>query len=216
MADRLSLYNGALRLCRERRLASLTEERHPRRLLDDAWGDGAQGGSVRRCLELGQWTFATRTAKIAFDPDVAPEFGHRYAFSQPDDMIRPVAICIDEYFLDPLLQYADERRFWYASIDTIYVKWVSNDPAYGGDIGAWPETFVKLVEADLANEIVFTLTEDAATRAYVEKALSDAKLEAKSRDAMNRPTVMPPQGSWNQARRGGSRTRSSYWNGEMR
>jgi hypothetical protein len=213
MTDQLSLYNGALRLCKERRLASLTENRHPRRLLDDAWGDGARTGSVARCLEAGQWTFATRTGRIDATPDIAPDFGYRHAFTQPEDMVRPVAICQDEFFKDPLLDYSDERQIWYAPISTIYVKWVSNGDTYGADLSLWPQSFVDLVEADLAMEIVYTLTESADARAAVEKAYERQKVKAASMTAMNKPTSYPPEGGWNRARRGWGSNRQSGWNG---
>lgn len=215
MTDQLSLYNGALRLCQDRRLASLTENREPRRLLDDAWGDGATSGSVARCLEIGQWTFAMRTGMIDYTPDIEPEFGYRYAFTQPDDMVRPSAICLDEYFRIPLLDYADERGHWYAPIPTIYARWVSNSDTYGADMGLWPQSFVQLVEADLANEIVATLTEDKEIRLFVQKALEKAEKKAKSRDAMNNPTKLLPEGSWNRSRRGNENRRSG-WNGQTR
>jgi hypothetical protein len=213
MTDRLSLYNGALRLCKERRLASLTENRHPRRLLDDAWGDGATSGSVARCLEAGQWTFATRTGQIEATPDIAPDFGYRNAFTQPEDMVRPVAVCQDEFFKDPLLEYSDERGIWYATVSTIYVKWVSNHATYGADLSLWPQSFVDLVEADLAMEIVYALTESADTRASVERAHGKALKKAASITAMNKPTAYPPEGGWNRARRGYASTRQSGWNG---
>lgn len=216
MASQLSLYNGALRLCEERRLASLTENREPRRLLDDAWGDGATSGAVKHCLELGQWTFATRSARVDYDPGIAPDFGYRYAFPKPEDFVRTTALCSDEFFEDPLLQYKDERAVWFAPIPIIYVSWVSNDPTYGGDMGAWPESFSKLVEAYLANEIVRSLSQEASVRDKVEADFAKAKASAESIDAQNRPTALMPMGGWVRNRHGRSGYRRSRWNGEYR
>ena len=56
MTDRLSLYNDALLLCGERALTSLSEDREPRRLLDQIWNSGG----VNVCLAEGQWFFAMR------------------------------------------------------------------------------------------------------------------------------------------------------------
>lgn len=201
MTTQLSLYNGALRLCKERKLASLSESREPRRLLDDAWGDGATGGVVKLCLEMGQWTFATRTQQVTYSPSVEPTFGYRYAFDQPTDMVDVCAICSDEYLRQPLLDYTDERHYWYANIDTIYVSYVSSDASYGGDLSLWPETFIRLVEAQLADEIVGNLT--SGNGDAVSKALQKAKTEARSGDAMRKPTRFMPEGSWNRSRRYG-------------
>lgn len=214
MPTQLSLYNGALRLCKERKLSSLSENNEARRLLDDAWGDGGvTGGSVKHCLQLGQWDFAMRTAMVDYSPSVEPSFGYRYAFDQPEDMVRVAAVCQDEYFRSPLLQYTDERGYWYASLPTIYVKWVSNDSDYGLDLSQWPESFIKLVEAHLANEIVGNLTQSSSNLIdKVEKDFQRALTSARSLDAMNQPTKLLPQGGWVTARQGGH-NRGSRWSG---
>lgn len=201
-ATRLGLYNGALRLCKERKLSSLTENCKARRLLDDAWGDGSTTGVVRLCLEYGQWTFATRTQRLDYSPSVTPPFGYRRAFNQPDDMVDIIAVCQDEYLRIPLLAYADERHYWYADLDTIYVSYVSNDAGFGADLSLWPETFCKLVEAHLAEEIVGDLTGGDSKK--IEEALKDAERRARSGDAMRKPTRFMPEGSWNASRRWGN------------
>lgn len=201
MADKLDLYNGALRLCKDRKLASLTENREPRRLLDDAWGDGSTTGSVRRCLELGQWTFATRTQMLDASPSVQPDFGYRYAFDQPEDMVDVCGVYQDEYGSTPLLRYTDERHFWYAEITPIYVSFVSCAPQYGADLSLWPQTFADFVEADLANEIVGNLI--GADSQRVAASWKDRRLAATSGDAMRKPTKFAPPGSWVLSRRQG-------------
>ena len=39
--SKLTLFNDALRLCRERKLVALTDNREARHLLDAAWADGS-------------------------------------------------------------------------------------------------------------------------------------------------------------------------------
>ena len=210
----LSLYNGALRLLSERRLASISEAREPRRLLDDAWGDGSTSGAVKHCLQLAQWTFATRTVMIDSSPSVEPSFGYSYAFDQPTDMVKLSAICQDEYFKVPLTNYEDERRYWYAGIDPIYVRYVSNHTDYGADLSLWPESFVKVVEAYLALEICGNLTQDKSKRKDVADAFKEALAGAKSIDGANTPTRFMPTGRWEAARRGKSWNSRSLWNGQ--
>ena len=202
MTDQLSLYNGSLRLCKERKLVSLSENREPRRLLDAAWGDGQTNGAVKYCLEMGQWTFATRTVQIDYSPSVEPPFGYRYAFDQPEDLVKVTGVFTEEMSRLPLTDYADERHFWFAHLETIYVSYVSNSVEYGTDMSLWPEVFAKLVEAYLANEIVGNLTQGENAKAMVEKKWKEAKLQARSFNAMSRPTVFPPEGSWVGSRRG--------------
>lgn len=203
MATKLGLYSDALRLCGERKLASLSEDRKPRHLLDDAWGDGSTNGSVRRCLERGQWKHALRSIMLDYSPSIEPDFGYRYAFDQPEDMVKVAAVCSDEYFNSPLLAYADERHYWYADLDTIYVRYVSNDASYGADLSLWPQIFADLVAADLADQIVGDLT--GADSQKVAKELEKRLRQAQSDDAMRGPTAFPPMGGWASARLGGGR-----------
>lgn len=204
-ATKLGLYNGALRILQERKLASLSENREPRRLLDDAYGDGSTNGAVRYCLEMGQWTFATRTVQVDYSPSVTPSFGYDYAFDQPSDLVRTIAVCADEDCMVPLLRYSDERRYWYAYEQTLYVKYVSNHASYGADLSLWPENFAKLVEAYLAKEIAGNLTQGENKIILAERGWKEAKKEARSFDAMNKPTAFFPEGGWSASRRGRSR-----------
>lgn len=206
--SKLQIYNMALRLCKERKLAALTDNREGRKLLDDAWGDGSTTGSVRRCLEAGQWAFAIRTSLIDYSPSITPSFGYRYAFDQPTDMVRVAGIFQDEYCTTPLTNYTDERRYWYTDLQTIYVRYVSNNATYGGDLSLWPQMFADTVAADLAHEIVGNLTQGNDAKADVVKEWQYRMKEAKAIDAMNRPTQKLPRGAWLTARGGGDNYRS--------
>lgn len=196
--SRLLTYNNALRMCGERSLASLTESREPRRLLDDAWN----AGGVDSCLEQGQWNFAMRTSKIDYDTSVTPPFGYPYAFTKPEDWIRTAGVCTDEFFRNPLLDYTDEAGYWYAQLTSIYVRYVSNDDAYGNDLGRWPSTFSAFVDAYFAFEVVHKITQDKERIALVRKELRERKRDALNKDAMNDPTRFPAPGSWVRSRRG--------------
>ena len=154
--DKLKLYNDALLMCGDRSLSSLTEEREPRRLLDQAWAFGV----VDYCLEMGQWNFACRTQKLDYTPSITPDFGYRRAFTKPDDWIRTMGVCVDERFKIPLLAYVDEGGYWYSDYDQIYVRFVSNDVAYGNDLGLWPASFQELVSTYLASQVVYKISQD--------------------------------------------------------
>lgn len=198
MASQLSIYNGALRLLGERRLASLSEEREPRYLLDDVWDDNG----VRACLEMGHWNFATRTQKIEYDPSIQPDFGYRYAFGKPTDWIRTTAVCADEYFNVPITRYEDEASYWFADYDLIYVRYVSDDVGYGLNYAKWPKSFSMLVESYFANEIVNILTHSDSAVQRVERALQKALRAAAGNDASNQPQKILPSGRWVSSRLG--------------
>ena len=192
MTDRLSLYNDALTICGERHLASLTESREPRRLLDSVWDN--QG--VNACLERGQWKFAKRTVRLDYDADITTDYGYRRAFSKPTDWVLTSALCSDEYFNSPLLRYSHEAGYWYADIDEIFVKYVSNDEFYGNDLSLWPSTFSDYVAAHFAAKIIFKLTSDESKRESVIKWEKRQLTTAKSKDAMNQPQLFPAPGSF--------------------
>jgi hypothetical protein len=183
-------------MCGERKLATLTEAREPRYLLDQVWAEEG----VRRCLEEGQWNFAMRAVQVDYDPAVSPAFGYTRGFSKPTDWIRTAGLCSDEGFRTPLLQYVDELDYWYAYLDTIYVRYVSNDSSYGQDMSKWPITFAQYVAAYFASEVIIKISSDKERYQLVMNELRRRKRDALNKDAMNDPTTFPAKGSWVRAR----------------
>lgn len=198
MTDRLALYNDALRECGQRKLASLTEDTPPRYYLDDVW----DGGAVDHCLQQGLWNFAIRTVKFDFEPSIQPEFGYAHAFAKPDDFIRLVQIGSNGEFNPPLNAYEDERGYWWSHVDELFVRYVSNEETYGGDLSLWTPAFGKFVALYLACEIAPQLTASKPDREKLERRLRLARLDARSLDALEEPTRFPPEGSWKGARHG--------------
>jgi len=207
MTTQLSIYNSALRQCGERKIASLSENREPRRVLDSAWDDGL----ISYCLEQGLWNFAMRTVKLEYSPSVEPSFGYSRAFDKPTDHVRTAGLCSDEFFTCSLLQYTDEAGYWFAELDTIYVRYVSDDNAYGNDMSLWPQTFTKFVSAYLAGEVAERITGNRSKADEIKKEARKLLIDARSKDAMAEPTTTMPQGSWVSARqgRGGRRDRGN-------
>lgn len=205
MTTKLSIYNGALSLCGEGALLSaLTDDRPPRYFLDGVW----DRGGVDTCLRAGQWKFALRSIMVDYDPSVDPAFGYQYAFSQPEDFIRLAAISGNEYFDPPLASYADERHYWHANQETIYVSHVSNHATYGGDLSLWPSDFTRFVEAHFAVEICPQLSNAASRVEKLEKVRDKRLADALSVDAQAGPSKRFPTGSWILARTGGWGSRS--------
>lgn len=196
MADQLSIYNGALLIVGERFLASLTEEREPRRLLDFVWSDNG----VKECLEAGQWNFAMRSSQIDYDPAVEPDFGYNRAFSKPDDWVLTSSVCADEFFRSPLTRYVDEAGYWYSDMDTIFVRYVSNSVSYGMNMGLWPESFTRYVQSHFASRICLKTSGSDADHQRVMKHKERALLEARNRSAMTGPTTFSARGNWSLSR----------------
>lgn len=203
----LAIYNEALRLVGERALSSLSENREPRRLLDAAWNFNA----IDTALEQGQWKWALRPASLTYSPSVQPSFGFRYAFNQPEDMLRLSYFCEDERFRFPLLQYMDAGGYWFCDLDTIYIQYVSNDAAYGGDLSKWTNSFCKYFSACLAVEIAPRLTQAENRVQVLSKLMMERLLHAKSLDAMADPSKELPMASWEQSRYGSQTGRNGGW-----
>lgn len=202
MTTRLAIYNEALRLVQERTLNTLTDDMKSRRLLDGVWDNGG----IRDCLEQGLWNCAMRTVKIEYDPSIEPDFGYRRAFAKPTDWIRTAALSSDEYFTAPFDRYEDEAGYWFADIDILYVRFVSDDASYGGDLTKWPQSLFKAAAAHFAAEVAPSLTGGRSLVDDIEKKRDKRFAEARAKDAMNEPIRYIPRGSWSQAVMGGRRT----------
>jgi hypothetical protein len=198
VTTQLSLYNGALLLCKERFLSSLSEEREPRRLLDHVYSNGG----VKFCLEQAQWHFAMRTVMVDYESSIEPDFGYRRAFTKPTDWVLTSAVCEDEFFNAPLTRYFDESGYWYSDLDTIYVRYVSNDTDYGMDLNKWPESFREFVEAHFASKIIGKLSGSEEKTEEMLKLRQKLMLIAKNKSAMADSTKFPAPGSWSMARSG--------------
>lgn len=197
----LALYNEALiEHLGERPLASLAEDREPRRVLDAIW----DGGARKYCLEQGSWKFALRVAKLSYNPSITPAFGYRYAFSKPTDFVKIVKLCSDAHFQAPLLNYTEESNLWFTDNQEIYITYVSIDPLYGFDMSLWPETFAKYVAAYLAYRACSRIKQSATDKEAIGKEMKKLLVDARSKDAIQGPTQFLPQGRWVTVRGGSS------------
>lgn len=199
--NRLALYNIALFSLGERALASLTETREARSLLDDVYTRG--DGAVQFFLEQGLWNHAMRTVQIDKSSSSTPTFGLANAFDVPSDFIRLVQISAGEFFSDPLVRYEIEAAFIYADVDPIYLRYVSDSGDFGNDLSLWPETFTLWAGHWLGTQIAPALIPDLDAQFALRQAERRLLNDARSKDAMQEPPRFPPLGSWSRARLGG-------------
>ena len=199
MPTRLSIYNGALSILGERRLASLTDDVESRYKLDDVYDNEF----FDRLLQMGQWNFASRTIELLASPSVTPDFGYVHAFEKPEDFIRTMGVWYDEYQSNPCTRYADEGGFWYSDPEILYFQYVSNDSQFGADLSLWPANFTEMAEHYLAYKVAPRLT---GMDFDSDVLLGKWKLwlrDAKATDGMESPAKFAPEGSWTRSRRGG-------------
>jgi hypothetical protein len=200
MTDKLTLYNLALGHLAEGRLKSLTENREPRRVLDDYWDQ-----EVAYCLERKLWNFAYRAVQIDASNTVTPGFGFLFAFVIPDDWIRTRSFSAVPTFDPPLIQMKEEAGYWYTNITPVFVQYNSNDPLYGMNLGEWPATFTDYVALRLALRTCKRITGkaellDGPTGLVAQE--KRAATVAAANCAMNDPVGFAPMSSWVRSRRG--------------
>lgn len=209
MTDKLSIYNGALNILGERKLADLDENREPKYQLDDVWDNDF----IDRVLQMGQWNFAARSVQLEASPSITPSFGYQYAFDKPQpDFIRTMAVCYDEYFDRPITRYSDEGQWIFCDQELIYLKYVSNDDGFGSDFSLWPANFTEFAEHYLAYKVAPRLAGLDFKERTMEAKFERALLKAKSTDAMESPAKFPPKGGWADSRQGFRSGRSDRGN----
>lgn len=205
MASKLATYNIALGYLGERKLASLAENREPRRVLDDYWD-----ATCAYCLGRGLWKFARRTLLIDSSATIDPQFGYTKAFEKPSDWVRTFDVSDNERMDPPLLNFKDEGGLWYADCDPLYVSYVSNDTSFGLDLSLWPETFADYVATRLAAQACPRIVNAASRAETLKKDEKRAKAEALSKDAMDGAVSFPPAGTWVRSRGNGNPDRSRW------
>lgn len=193
MASKLAIYKGALRLLGPHELAALTDDRPERYQLDDAWDDAAA-----YVLMEGLWNFAIRSATVTQSGTTIS--GWDYAFTKPTDWVRTAGISNEPTFLAGFESYQDQGGKWYANVDTLYVRYVSNDASYGLNITAWPLTFAKAMEAYLAFETGLPVSGDRGNRNDLYQLYKARLARAKALDAFDESVKFPPAGRLVRAR----------------
>jgi len=197
MANKLGVYNKALVHIEERTLASLAEQREPRRVFDALWDD-----VVAYCLSQGLFRFAKRVVLIEASDSIVPSFGYTCAFTIPDDWVRTVVISAAPQLDPPLLQYSEETGYWFANATPLYVSYISNDAKVGLDLSNWPATFTEYVAYRLAAQSARRLTGKKDLADDLDAKEIKAKRNTKGIDAMNDPPGLPPVPYLVRSRRG--------------
>lgn len=207
--SKLSLFNNALLHLEERKLSSLSENREPRRALDDAYDV-----VIAYCIEQGFWKHALRTVSIESSSSIDPAFGYASAFAKPDDWVRTYQLSQNESFEPQLLRFNDEAGYWFADGDILYARYVSNDPQWGYDLSRWPASFAEYVSLRLAVRTCKRITGNDTALDKLEPREKKALGVARANDAMNGAPVFPPVGTWAASRSRGWSNRSR-WNGQI-
>lgn len=209
-ADKLAIYNEALGHLGSRELASLAENRDPRRRLDRVWDN-----AVRYTLEQAPWSFAIRSLQLEPSPSIEPAFGYCLAYQKPDDWLKTVELTSDERGRCPIKEYADEAGFWFTDTDPVFARYVSLDPSYGLDLSRWSPTFTAYLAIRMAQLSCQRITGSSSMMADLVKLEDRERKRAKGNDALNTPPAFPPVGTWVRSRRSSSRGDGGFSSGGL-
>lgn len=188
----LQLYNEALAHCKHERLTSVSEDVPGRHYCDLHYES-----VLKYMIEQGYWNFALRSVHITYDPDVAPAFGFTHAFDKPTDFVKTYQISTSETFDPPCADWIDENNAFFADLDEIYLRYVSNsDDGYGYDLDRWTAKFQLAFTSELAYRILPNLAGSRTDMEDVFKAKEAYRNEALSYEAQREPSRRPPLGRW--------------------
>lgn len=206
MTTKLRLYNGALFAIGERPLATLTDSVESRRALDEKYQN-----FVDYVLQQGYWKCALRTSRIDYDPSVTVSFGYQNAFVKPSDHVKLFKFASDEFLNHEVTQRTEDSSWWFASLPTVYVQYVSNSASYGADLSKWSAAMATYGELLLASWIVERLNPGMAKEG-LRRDMKQALDNALAKDAMEGPAVFAAPSGWATARGGyGWRANRGNW-----
>jgi len=162
MATKLGLYNDALLLLGQRRLASLTEDRPNRYDLDEIFEE-----SVNHCLELVRPRYATKTKRLV---GVTPteDTGYSKQIALPSGIVTIAGVYKDGRFEQPVTRYAHEGNLLFLDYDEVYVRYIAD--YYTVSVGDAGPSFARVVSAYLARELASKINPQAY--AELDKELS--------------------------------------------
>lgn len=155
MATQLGIYNMALTHLGLSNILTIGEDRESRRVFDAIWS------SVKaHCLEQGMWVFALRSATIASTTLPAINYGHTYAHTKPSDCVYTYLVSANSSLYPQLTAEAmvEAEGLYFANATPLYVRYSSNDAAFGGAESRWSESFAQYVAAFLASQSCYRLT----------------------------------------------------------
>lgn len=148
--SKLALYNNALLLLGQRKLAAVDEDRPPRHYLDGAYDLGA----IEFCLEVAQPYFARKTVELDTSA-VSAEHALDNVFTLPTDFVTVYRVYSDDTLDTPVDRYIIEDNTLACSHDTIYLRYISD--TYVTTFDYWSPSFAAVVSAYLASQVAIKI-----------------------------------------------------------
>jgi hypothetical protein len=207
MATQLGIYNRALLILKSSTLTAVGEANEKARTLTSLYTD-----VLAYMLEQGFWKFAIRTVSVTEDDDNEPEFGLSMAFNKPEDWVSTYQISGNDRFDPPLENWIEESNLWFADISPLYVRYISNDADYGGDLTRFTARYTEAVAHELAKRAQPKIAAGMNVKDLKDDC-AGALSAALSFEALREPPKRPQMGRWASSRfgRGSPRRVSGGW-----
>lgn len=202
MADKLAIWNKALRLIGEGAITTVTAPVDPsddveaRLVLDAAWPTIALDGLAR-----GDWNFAMKTVELTASTTTTVIPGYDFAFDHPTDWLRTIAFNFvadftNVFFFDTELDVVEEQGSWFTNSENFFVRYISTDLTQDARLPEYPPTYVEFIAALLAREIVERITQGQTKAQDLDQMVRTRLLKAKSNDARNLKQKPVRPGKW--------------------
>jgi hypothetical protein len=201
MADKLGVFNEALRILGQAILTSPEAQNEAGRQLRDTLD-----ATVKACLEAENWNHAVERAELARLAET-PAFGYSYYYALPADKARTVYISQTGRPREPLLACAEESGKIATDAPRVYLVYISKERLATYSIGKWTQAFADFVSASLALRIAPKINPGALELA--DAAVKSKRAIAQSLDAVQNPPARRQPGSWASAHRRGMRSQEN-------
>ena len=157
-------------------------------------------------MEAGFWAHAMRTVKLSANSGIQPVAGFAHAHDLPADFVRKYVVSASDTLEPPLDGFGHGRAYLieaghlWSGATPLYLRYTSNDPAYGLDLGRWPERLAEAAATELAWRIAPKLTGSGDLH-YRLMALKQVTLgRANTFEALQQPPQRARAGNWVTAR----------------
>lgn len=207
---KLQLYIRACILMEQMPVSTVSDNVEVRRRLDDHYDD-----VLAWVMEQGFWRTGLRTAELALNTGVAAAFGFEYAHDIPTDFVKQYVVSASDALHPPLdgqsnvKPYRMEGGYVWANTTPIYMRYLSNDAAYGLDLTLWTEGMANGCAHELAARAAPVVTGSTEKADKLHEEATGLISRAATFDAMQQPTMATREGRWT-GNRFASRRGNSY------
>lgn len=190
-ASVISICRGALDLLGDYAITALTDDSKQARLCNRHYE------SVRDAvLRAHEWNCAIKRASLAAD-SAAPAFGFTKQYTLPTDCLRVLPLTVDgEPDGVPVKHRIEGRKIVCDASAPLPVRYIMRQT----DVAQFDSLLVKAIEARLAWQICWSLTESRSLQAEKRADYRATMAEAARADGLEGTPIEPPESSWLLAR----------------